>query len=190
MLWTLVCSSVIGDVVPRRPRGNVSNCQAVAFLFPCVSLRSNTTWRWRMSLIKIFGPVIDIYCGLNQITIEFHLAHEFFDPWAPFFSELRTPPLPAPPRPWQTVFSSSLSVLKRHWWFWTCTRRTSPFCTRGGQRAVNNAQRRFNLNRAEKAKIRFACVLHINDGQLIFPMMHCRRCAWVLWRGIRKWLWA
>lgn len=60
----------------------------------------------------------------------------------------------------------------------------------GGQRAVNNAQRRFNLSRAGKAKIWFACVLHINDGQLIFPMMHCRRCAWVLWRGIRKWLWA
>lgn len=53
-----------------------------------------------MSLIKIFSPVIDIYCGLNQITIEFHLAHEFFDPWAPsFFSELRTPPHPSPPSP-------------------------------------------------------------------------------------------
>lgn len=51
-----------------------------------------------MSLIKILGPVIDIYCGLNQITIEFHLAREFFDPWAPFFSEHRAPPLPAPGR--------------------------------------------------------------------------------------------
>lgn len=51
-----------------------------------------------MTLIKTLGPVIDIYCRLNQITGEFHLAHEFLVPWAPFLNELPSP-LPSPSTP-------------------------------------------------------------------------------------------
>lgn len=50
-----------------------------------------------MSLIKTLVPVIDIYCRLNQITGQFHLAHEFFFPGRCFVVSYRPHPTPTAP---------------------------------------------------------------------------------------------
>lgn len=99
-----------------------------------------------MSLIKTFSPVIDIYCGLNQISIEFHLAYEFFRSLGAVSQSAtqRTQPHPSTPpadcalqlavSPKETVVISNMHMQK-----------ISVFHS-GGQRGVNNVQPRFNLN--------------------------------------------
>lgn len=98
-----------------------------------------------MSLIKTLGQLIDIYCRLNQITGEFHLAHEFFVPWALFFSELTSPPHLSNPLPecvpeLAVSLKEAVVILSMH--------SQNIYVLHSWEEGlhVNNAQRRFNLN--------------------------------------------